>query len=201
MGASGKQKVAEAATKLFGERGYEAVSPRDIQKAAGVGQGSFYHHFGSKLALASHALEAIAGEMKKEADAILGPDNPVEGLRRYITRPRHGQRGCRLGRFAYEGIIREKAAREPVTDYFDYVGERLVSLMENARAQGSLSKKVNAEHMATALMATVQGAYVLARVYQDDKRLKYAMDGLLELFEMAVLSGRRPAAKSSGRRK
>lgn len=46
-----REALLEAAAKLFGARGYENTSMRDIAAAFGVLPGSLYHHFESKEAL------------------------------------------------------------------------------------------------------------------------------------------------------
>ncbi len=43
-----KEKTLEEALRLFSERGYEAVSVRDIARAVGVKESSLYNHFRNK---------------------------------------------------------------------------------------------------------------------------------------------------------
>src|SRR5215467_7098314 len=42
------ERAVERATKVFWAKGYSAASMRDLLKAMGIGEGSFYHLFGSK---------------------------------------------------------------------------------------------------------------------------------------------------------
>ncbi len=48
FGDDRKQQLLEKAARLFGEKGYDNTSMRDIASAFGVLPGSLYHHFGSK---------------------------------------------------------------------------------------------------------------------------------------------------------
>ncbi len=48
FGDDRKSQLLEDAARLFGERGYDNTSMRDIASAFGVLPGSLYHHFGSK---------------------------------------------------------------------------------------------------------------------------------------------------------
>ena len=48
MGVNTKEKILSAAEKLFMENDHEDVSVRRICAVAGVSNGSFYHHIGSK---------------------------------------------------------------------------------------------------------------------------------------------------------
>ena len=43
-----RERVLAEATRLFSEHGYAAVSTAAIARAAGVAEGSVFHHFGSK---------------------------------------------------------------------------------------------------------------------------------------------------------
>ena len=48
MGSNTKEKILAAAEKLFVENDHEEISVRKICSVAGVSNGSFYHHIGSK---------------------------------------------------------------------------------------------------------------------------------------------------------
>lgn len=54
-----KQKLVAAASALLAERGYEATSPKMILDRAGIGQGSLYHHYEGKEALALDAISHL----------------------------------------------------------------------------------------------------------------------------------------------
>jgi AcrR family transcriptional regulator len=87
--AATRDRVLEVAERLFAERGLDAVSVRDITRAAGVNLGAINYHFGTKEKLIAavfsrrmgpltderlHALEAAeraAGEEPPELEAVL----------------------------------------------------------------------------------------------------------------------------------
>jgi TetR/AcrR family transcriptional repressor of nem operon len=50
-----RARIVEVASGLFRTHGVDAVSISDVMKAAGMTQGGFYTHFGSKEALAAEA--------------------------------------------------------------------------------------------------------------------------------------------------
>lgn len=52
------QAIEMAASKLFRERGLEAVTVADVMAAAGLTHGGFYGHYGSKDELAASACDA-----------------------------------------------------------------------------------------------------------------------------------------------
>jgi len=54
-----KGDLIRASLKLFAEKGYAAVSVRDIAKVAGVSEAALYKHFKGKEAMALHVFTAI----------------------------------------------------------------------------------------------------------------------------------------------
>ena len=62
QGQNSRDKLLDAATRLFHENGYQAVTVNDICEAAQLTKGAFYHHFDSKLAV----LEAICQQRAEE---------------------------------------------------------------------------------------------------------------------------------------
>ena len=51
QGQNSRDKLLDAATRLFHENGYQAVTVNDICEAAQLTKGAFYHHFDSKETL------------------------------------------------------------------------------------------------------------------------------------------------------
>ncbi|MBU4214257.1 MAG: TetR/AcrR family transcriptional regulator [Actinobacteria bacterium] len=67
-------RILSAATELFAEHGYDAVTTREVAQAAGVGMGTLFRHAGSKPALLVHVMN----------------DRLDEGLRRAVALVDHG---------------------------------------------------------------------------------------------------------------
>ena len=62
-----RQRLIEAARKLFVARGYHATRPQDISKAAGLGHGTFYLHFKDK----QECFTAFVEQARAEVDAAV----------------------------------------------------------------------------------------------------------------------------------
>jgi AcrR family transcriptional regulator len=67
---TGRARIRDAAIRLFGERGIEGASIRDIAAEAGVSSGLVRHHFGSKEAL-RQACDTYAKERMQQIAAEL----------------------------------------------------------------------------------------------------------------------------------
>ena len=81
-----EQRIVDAATRLFGERGYHAVGMRELADAVGIRPASLYNHYRSKQEL----LFAIAHGTMTALDegaraAIAAHEQPRERLRAWIV--------------------------------------------------------------------------------------------------------------------
>lgn len=78
--ARNRQRILEAAERLFAERGPESVSMDDVARAAGVGKGTLFRRFGDRAGLARTVLsthEAAFQEAIIRGSPPLGPGAPA----------------------------------------------------------------------------------------------------------------------------
>jgi TetR/AcrR family transcriptional repressor of nem operon len=182
-----REDLVQAAKKLMCQRGYEAVSPRDLLDESGAGQGSFYHHFRSKHDLAMAALEEVSSEMQALAHEILdaGP-SPLEGINAYLGLPRDGLKGCRMGRFANEASVVDTSLRAPIENYFRDLQATLAKALRAEQAAGELASHLDVEELALMLTAVIQGGFVLSRIYRDRNAVRRATDMAAKILGMLV---------------
>lgn len=70
-----RSELVSAAASLFAEGGVTQTAVRDIVKAAGVAQGTFYLYFDSKDAIVCAVAEALIDDVAKRMErALLDPD-------------------------------------------------------------------------------------------------------------------------------
>src|SRR5205807_615127 len=85
-------------------------------------------------------------------------------------------RGCRLGRLAQDPELPEKLRRTLATG-FDRLEVVLTRAVTDASLEGTLPPTVDPEALADAVIAVVQGGYVLARAHRDPARMTRAISG------------------------
>ena len=172
--------ILEATKDLLWDIGYDSMSPQRVLEKSGAGKGSLYHHFGGKADLARAALDEMAQEMCDHFDEVFARAPPPLGaLRAYLTQERAGQKGCRLGRLAYESIIAEEALREPLTRYFDHVLAGVTQTLRAAITAGEVRPEIAVEEIATLIIASIQGGYALSRIHNDPTYVEKATRGAL----------------------
>ncbi|MEU8197249.1 TetR/AcrR family transcriptional regulator [Microbispora amethystogenes] len=183
-------RLIESTRELLWERGYVGTSPRAIQQRAGAGQGSMYHHFSGKPDLALAAIGRTAGEMRAGVEEILsGPGTAAERVSAYLRREREVLRGCPIGRLTQDPeVMADPALRRPVEETFAWLRDRLAAVLAEGRGRGEIGAGLDPAATASAVVAVLQGGYVLARAAASPEPFQQAVDGLL-----ALLSPSRPS--------
>ncbi|EFG46570.1 transcriptional regulator, TetR family [Brevibacterium mcbrellneri ATCC 49030] len=182
-GMDTRRRLLDATQDLLWERGYAATSPKDILSRAAAGQGSMYHHFSGKQDLAVAALEASATAMRDDVDALLrGEGTATERLVAYLERQRDSLRGCRMGRMTYDAdVLSTPELLQPVSATLAWLVETIGAVVSEGIDAGEFSSETDAHQLASMVVATVQGGYVLARAQQDPAEFDAAVHGATTL--------------------
>jgi AcrR family transcriptional regulator len=182
-----RDRLVESMQALLWERGYAAASPRVVLDRARVGQGSMYHHFAGKEALARAAFERSADTLVDRAARVLrGEGGAVERVCAYLGLARDALRGCPVGRMAADAQVLESAVLHDVlARTFARVRELLVEVIADGVRQGELRADIEPAEVADSVLAVVQGGYVLARACGDRAPFDRAVRGAIALLELA----------------
>ncbi len=178
-----QDRLIESTQELLWDRGYVGTSPKAIQQQAGVGQGSMYHHFDGKPDLAAAALRRSAEQLRTLAEQQLGgPGTPLQRIAAYLGREREVLRGCRIGRMAQDPeVIADPRLRAPVEETLAWLRGRIAEVVAEGQAAGELPAGPDPADTAAALVAVVQGGYVLARAAGSPEPFHRAVRGALAL--------------------
>ncbi|WP_019646748.1 TetR/AcrR family transcriptional regulator [Novispirillum itersonii] len=181
---SSRRRLLTAAKDLLWRQGYEKTSPQDVLTLSGVGKGSLYHHFPGKRDLARAALDEVRDELTAVAMSLLaGGDPPLERLRRWLLLTRDGLKGCRIGRLASESAVFEAALHDPVAAYFRSLEDLVTAAVTEAVTRGELPQTLSPEQTARALIAVIQGGYVLSRAHQEPSLCGSACAGAMAMLD------------------
>ncbi|MBX7550869.1 TetR/AcrR family transcriptional regulator [Streptomyces sp. tea 10] len=177
------ERLIESTRELLWERGYVGTSPKAILERAGAGQGSMYHHFKGKPDLALVAIRRTADELRATAERVLaGPGTPYERIEAYLLRERDVLRGCPVGRLTMDpDVIASEELRAPVDETIAFIRRRIAELVEEGKRQGQFAPGLDGEEIGAAVLATIQGGYVLARASGSPAAFDAGVRGLLSL--------------------
>lgn len=185
---SKRADILTATRDLLWERGYEATSPRAVMNRSSAGQGSLYHHFADKRQLAITALNEVEAQLTHELSTTLGDlgRTPLARVLAWLDLHRDALQGCRLGRLAFERtVIEDDELRAPLARYFQGLERRLRDTLVQAVETEELPPQANVNQLATLVMTTVQGGYLLSRVLRDPQQLQDAVRGAHTLLLLA----------------
>ena len=156
-----RNRILDAAARLFRERGFEGVSVAEVMKAAGLTHGGFYGHFESKDALIREALdyEKPAGRrMRAGAESAADYADAYLGTRHRDDRAS----GCPIAGLGSEAARAPADVRATLTRLIRSQVDRL-----SAGSPGATSAQ--RRRAAIAAYAGMVGAVVLARIVDDEE--------------------------------
>jgi TetR/AcrR family transcriptional repressor of lmrAB and yxaGH operons len=181
-----RQALVWAAAKLFRRQGYSGTGLRDILAASGAARGSLYHHFpGGKEEIGAAAVTAAGGLVTETlAELARRARDPVDFLRRYSEllaqwlEASKFRDGCPIATILLEtapGSAAISAAGQAVFADWQGVLEALL------RRHGWPPDR--AAPTATAIIAGLEGALILARARRGVRPIHDTVDALCRLLE------------------
>lgn len=167
--------ILSCARSLIIAGGYNGFSYADIADVVGIRKASIHHHFPSKVDLVRTLVERYRKEAEAGFERIeLHVSDPLEQLRSYVGY----WEACIADASAPICICALLAGQLPVLPeevglevqaHFRYLSAWLTSVLERGAQQGQLQLTTTPRAEAEAFMATVHGAMLSARAYNDPK--------------------------------
>jgi TetR/AcrR family transcriptional regulator, transcriptional repressor for nem operon len=161
------------------ERGYEATGVAELCEAAGAPKGSFYYWWPSKQALAVAMLDR-KWELARELiiEPAFAVDGPILGqFARYAERlveVLSGERehtgsvhGCPFGNLVVELATRNHVVRSRAEEILSELRRVFETAITAAKGAGELPADLDADDLAEAILAHVEGLFVIAKARND----------------------------------
>src|ERR1700732_3851463 len=169
--AENRRAIVAAATRLFRERGVEAVGLSELMKHAGFTQGGFYNHFESKADLVAEVLaSAIAEGTANFSKLARAPvDESTTALRRYINwylsqaHRDNIDHGCPVTGFAGDAPRLGAGAQSHFADGLDDQITILAGLLAVSGSLAAAGERRTLRERAISLHCEMVGALVLSR--------------------------------------
>jgi TetR/AcrR family transcriptional regulator, transcriptional repressor for nem operon len=162
-----RERIIEAAARLFRERGFDGIGVADLMKGAGLTHGGFYGHFASKEDLmaqaAARAMQETLDPMQQMVES--GQPGALSAIASTYLSPGHRDApgaGCALAALGAEAARQGSQLRGAFTQ-----GVRATIDMLTRLVTGK-SKRAKREGAMT-IYASMVGALVLARAVDDPK--------------------------------
>ena len=161
------------------ERGYEATGVAELCDAAAAPKGSFYHWWPSKQALALAMLDQQWERAREHVfEPAFGPGGPlleqfarytrllVASVRREVEQT-GSVRGCPFGNVAVELANRDRVIGSRAEEILSEIRGVFASAIAAAKDVGELPADLDATDVAEAILAHLEGLFVLAKARNE----------------------------------
>jgi TetR/AcrR family transcriptional regulator, transcriptional repressor for nem operon len=194
-GRATRERIVAAASELIGERGVAETSLDDVIERAGASKSQLYHYFEDRAAL----LRAVVGH---NTDGVLGDLGPLDSwtaIRAWFDSlvagqvECHARGGCAVGSLVGQLAEADEEARLALAASFARWETRLADGLRSMQAEGKLDRRAKPGELATAVIAAVQGGFLLTQTRRDPGRLAIALDAAYSYLRSHAASARRAA--------
>lgn len=151
-------------------------------QASRTSKSQIYHYFVDKQALMCAVVKIQSERVLGFQATCLAAVQSLEDLRQWrnevvkLNRASHGVGGCPIGSLASALADRSEDARELLAKSFRRWESHLVAGLKAMQDRGTLSSRVHAEDLATAIISALQGGLLLAQTMRSTRPLELALD-------------------------
>lgn len=161
------QQILEVAQELVRRRGYSSFSFADISAQVGIRKASIHYHFSSKEELTRTLAKQYRMTFQQKLKQIaLSSSAPETQLREFLSLYRQGlnqSQMCLCGILAAEMAVLPTSVQAEVRTFFAETQTWLQTLIQAGASTGCLQPRLSPEDEASLLLASVQGAQLIAR--------------------------------------
>jgi TetR/AcrR family transcriptional regulator, transcriptional repressor for nem operon len=175
-------RILDVAERLAQVRGFNGFSYADIATELGITKAALHYHFAGKADLGEALIGRYAdrfGQALAALDATPTPAGKLRGYTDLYLGVLRDHRMCLCGMLAAEYPTLPDPMRASVVSFFDKNEEWLLSVLEQGRADGSLTFTGSARDTARMIIGCLEGAMLVARPYGDIPRFRDAAASLL----------------------
>ncbi|GAB4013889.1 TetR/AcrR family transcriptional regulator [Nocardioides ultimimeridianus] len=183
-GARTRARIVEEAAGLIHEHGVAATTLDHVKAAADVSGSQLYHYFPDKNALVQAVIDYQADAIVERNKQVLGTANGIEAWREMVmaaARRTQAIGGCQLGSLGGQLAENDPEARALIAAGFDRWTAAISDGLRPLEVEGRLPPDIGPDDLATTLLATLEGALLLAQVRRDIRPFETAVNTVLAL--------------------
>lgn len=180
-----RERILEAAARLFYHHGYNATGVEKVIKEAGVNKGNFYYYFKSKEEL---GVETLRWQQRNfsvllRTNEPLGDGSPLQRLYDILERMKQlvssgsGEcpiRGCYYGNFSLELSTASAPIRRELVIAFDRMRNYFADLIARAQAAGEVGAHIDPHAAAGMMLSLIEGAIIISKAAQNTQEIDKA---------------------------
>ena len=178
------QRALDVAEALAQTRGFNGFSYAHVASALGVTKASLHYHYPGKAELGEALIERYAARFAAALERLdaerPGARERLDGYVELYADVLRNRRMCLCGMLAAEYETLPPVMAAAIVRFFDANQEWLSRVLEQGRADGTLSFDGPAGEAAQGIIGTLEGAMLIARPYRDTARFDAAVRRLLD---------------------
>jgi AcrR family transcriptional regulator len=175
-----RDRILEAADRLFYRQGYEHTSFSDIADAVRISRGNFYYHFRTKDEILDAVIDlrlANTRNMLEQWESVgKGPEDRIRSFIRILIANWDDIKlyGCPVGTLSTELAKLDHAAQDEANRLFTLFRIWL------RRQFTLLGRAADSDELAMHLLARSQGVAMLANAFHDKDFVRQEVDGMCD---------------------
>lgn len=183
-----KEKILSSAAQLFHQQGVNGTSVDDVLSESGTGKSQFYHYFGSKDSL----VRAVVDHHHMRTQHMNESLKKIESFDELLTWWSSSMKevlsdnefyGCPVGTMANEMAMNDEELRSSLDTTFDKWIGGFARAFAVLRAKGELVNESDPDELAEFMVASFQGASLIAKTKQDRQVLFRCMTNCLNYLQ------------------
>jgi len=189
-GEKTRERILASSAQLFNRQGYFGASLADIMRETGLEKGGIYNHFSSKEQLALESFDYAYGLIQERVrQALSGKFNAIERLLAIVSvfqgivEDPQVAGGCPILNTAIEADDANEVLRDRARSAMDNWRTTIHRIVNKGIERQQIRPGVDADEVASILIATLEGAIMLSNLYKDPLHIQRAADHIAHYIE------------------
>lgn len=177
-----KTRLIEATFQEVFSKGYTGASLSSILNRAEVKKGAMYHYFPSKKDMVLAMIEEkIEDRIRNKWEKLSNTNEDIIESLIFILKDINSwdlTNGCPLGNLLQESLEEDKDFSQILTSILDNWKDLFINILQKAKENKQLNENVDIQQCATFLIASIEGALLLSKKYEDPENFEACMNQL-----------------------
>ncbi len=189
-GEQTRERILASSAQLFNRQGYFGASLADIMRETGLEKGGIYNHFSSKEQLALESFDYAYGLIQERVrQALSGKFNAIERLLAIVSvfqgivEDPQVAGGCPILNTAIEADDANEVLRDRARSAMDNWRTTIHRIVNKGIERQQIRPGVDADEVASILIATLEGAIMLSNLYKDPLHIQRAAEHIAHYIE------------------
>jgi TetR/AcrR family transcriptional regulator, transcriptional repressor for nem operon len=178
-----RERILDTAERLVQTRGFNGFSYADIAAELSLTKASLHYHFAGKAELGEALITRYSQRFTSELERIdaggLAATDRLSAYAALYANVLREDRMCLCGMLAAEYDTLPTPMRDAILHFFDHNEGWLQAVLEDGRADRSMSFDGTAADGAQTMLGGLEGAMLVARPYRDVGRFEAAAARLI----------------------